>query len=112
MGHMVGIGEQGGLGSLLCVDVEIDPNPKEYGTVRSPDGFGSTQEPPIPPFGVTTSKSYLARATSTKAGRPDSACLFMILRMQKSNVRIPLPTDVDSETKRMILRQSEVVGNS
>src|ERR1700691_2629953 len=103
---------QGFFAAPAVVDVEIDADPIQHGSVRGPNGVGSTQKPPVHPFSVTTSKGYLARAPGSQTGGPDSTCLFVIVGMQKSNVRIPLSADVNSETKRMVLRQSDVIRTS
>src|SRR5580658_3124456 len=92
-------------GSLPIINVEIDPNPKQEGPVRGSHGFGSTQKPPVLPFRITNPKGYLSPTAGAETCRPDPASLFVIVWMQEGNVGIPLSAEVDSETKRMILRQ-------
>jgi hypothetical protein len=94
---------------LLFVNIEMDPNPKQYGSVRSSDRLGSTEKPPVSTFSITNSKYYLSRATGAKAGRPDSACLFLVVRMQEGDVGIPFCVKHGPETKRMVMRQPAVI---
>src|SRR5207249_4752617 len=47
------------LGLFAFVNVEINPDPIEQGSVRSPDRFGATEEPPVSTFDVTHAKTHL-----------------------------------------------------
>jgi hypothetical protein len=99
-------------GPLLFVNIEIHPNPTSQCSITRSQGFGSTQEPPVPPFNMTDSKGHLARAPGAKTGRPDSACLFVIIRMQKRDVRVPIRTGVFTETERVIYWETKIIGTS
>jgi hypothetical protein len=45
------------LGLFAFFNVEINPDPIQQGSVRSPNGFGATEEPPVSSFGVTHAKT-------------------------------------------------------
>src|SRR5437867_2419723 len=45
------------LGLFVLVNVEINPDPIEHSSVRSPDRFGATEEPPVSTFRVTLARS-------------------------------------------------------
>ena len=50
------------LGLFAFVNVEINPDPIEHGSVRSPDRFDATEEPPVSTFGVKHAKIHLTGA--------------------------------------------------
>jgi len=52
-------------GLLAFLNVEINPDPIQQGSVRSPNRFGATEEPPIPSSGVTQAKAHLTGAACT-----------------------------------------------
>ncbi len=53
------------LGLFAFFNVEINPDPIQQGSVRSPNRFGATEEPPVPSFGVMHAKTHLAGAACT-----------------------------------------------
>jgi hypothetical protein len=50
-------------GLFKFFNVEIDPDPIQEGSVRSPNRFGATDEPPVPSFGAPHAKVHLTGAT-------------------------------------------------
>ena len=53
------------LGSFAFFDVHIPPDPLQQRSIRSPNRFGATEEPPVPSFGVTHTKTHFTGATRT-----------------------------------------------
>jgi hypothetical protein len=50
------------LSELTFVDVEVDPNPVEDGSVNRSKGLRATEEPAVVAVSVTNPNTYLARA--------------------------------------------------
>ena len=53
------------LGLFAFFNVEIDSDPIQQGSIRSPNRFGATEEPAVPSFGVTHAKAHLTGAACT-----------------------------------------------
>src|SRR6267154_1262377 len=100
------------LGLLAFVNVEVDPEPVEDRSVVPTERLRATEEPAVIALSVPNSTTRLSRAARPQIVRPDSPHFFVIVRMQKGDMRIPRGACVDSEPKRVILRQSEVVRTS
>src|SRR6266446_4962569 len=100
------------LGLLAFVDVEIDPDPILDRSIGRSERLDAAEEPAVIALSVPNSTTRLSRAARPQIVRPDSPHFFVIVRMQKGDMRIPRGACVDSEPKRVILRQSEVVRTS
>src|SRR6202021_1046939 len=71
------------------INFEIHSDPEQQLSVRSPNRFGATEEPPVPSFGITHAETHLTAAAGTQTLRPDSTRRFAIVRMQKTKVAGP-----------------------
>jgi hypothetical protein len=98
------------LSSFAFFDVEIDPDPIQHRSGCVSDRFGPTEEPAVLSFGAAYPKTHLARTAGAQAFRPNPSCLITIIRMQESDVKVPLLTGARTETERMILGQTSVIG--
>jgi hypothetical protein len=48
---------------FTLVNVEVNPDPIQQSSIARSEGFGPTEEPALPTFSVTNSKSHLTGAT-------------------------------------------------
>src|SRR5258706_818250 len=77
------------LGLLAFVDVEVDPDPVEDRSVVPHKRFCATEEPAIIALSVPNSTTRLSSTARPQIVRPDSPHFFVIVRMQKSDMRVP-----------------------
>jgi hypothetical protein len=96
-------------GDLAVVYIEVDPNPTYKCSIASTQRVSQAEEPPVVALWTANSERYLARTPGAKTVGPDLTCFFVVIRMKQLNVGIPFTADIDSETKRVILRQSQVI---
>jgi hypothetical protein len=96
-------------GDLAVVDIEVDPNPTYKCSIASSQRVSETEEPPVVALWTANPERYLARTAGPKTVGPDLTCFFVVIRMKQLNVGIPFTADIDPETKRVILRQSQVI---
>jgi hypothetical protein len=89
---------------LTFLNVEINPDPTQHRPVGIPDGFGPAEKPTVSSVGAAYPKTHLASVTGAQAVRPDSSCLVTIIRMQESDVKVPLLAGALTGTERMIFR--------
>ncbi len=68
----------------------------------------TTQEPAVIPLGATDSKRRLTRGSRPQTVGPDFPGRFPIVRVQHRKMGIPGRPALYAESKRMILRKSEV----
>src|ERR1700687_1452743 len=97
------------LGLLAFVDVEVDPDPVEDRAVVPTDRLRAAEEPAVIPVSVPNSTTRLSGAARPQIVRPDPPHFFVVVRMQKRDMRVPRGASVGSEPKRMILWQAQVV---
>src|SRR5712671_3299839 len=97
------------LGLLAFVDVEVDPDPVEDRSVVRTERLRAAEEPAVIALSVANSTTRLSGAAGPQIVRPDSPHFFMIVRMQKGDMRVPRSARDGSEPERMILRQAQVV---
>src|SRR6266853_451509 len=100
------------LGLLAFVHVEVDPDPVEDRSVIPTERLCATEEPAVIALSVPNATTRLSGAARPQIVRPDSPHCFVIVRMQKRDMRIPRGPRVGSEAQWMILRQAEVVRTS
>src|SRR5258706_4780969 len=77
------------LGLVAFVDVEVDPDPVEDRSVVPTKRFCATEEPAIIALSVPNSTTRLSSAARPQIVRPHSPHFFVIVRMQKSDMRVP-----------------------
>src|SRR5258705_4917248 len=94
------------LGFLAFVDVEVDPDPILHCSIGRLERLGTAEEPVVIPLSVPNSTTRLSGAARPQIVRPDSPHFFVIVRMQKGDMRVPRSARVGSEPKRMILWQA------
>src|SRR5713101_6392750 len=97
------------LGLLAFVDVEVDPDPVEDRSVVPTERLRATEEPAVIALSVPNSTTRLSGGARPQIVRPDSPHFFVIVRMQKGDMRVPRGASDGSEPKRMILWQAQVV---
>src|SRR5712692_2299378 len=97
------------LGLLAFVDVEVDPDPVEDRSVVSTERLRATEEPAVIALSVPNSTTRLSGAARPQIVRPDSPHFFVIVPMQKGDMRVPRSASDGSEPKRMILWQPQIV---
>src|SRR5712692_2089654 len=97
------------LGLLAFVDVEIDPDPVEDRSVVPTKRLRAAEEPAVIALSVPNSTTRLIGAARPQILRPDSPHFFVIVRMQKRDMRVPRSASDSSEPKRMILWQPQIV---
>src|SRR5258706_10587845 len=77
------------LGLLAFVDVEVDPDPVEDRSVVPTERLRAAEEPAVIALSVPNSTTRLSGASCPQIVRPDSPHFFVIVRMQKRDMRIP-----------------------
>src|SRR6266404_3044828 len=97
------------LGFLAFVDVEVDPDPILHCSIGRSERLGTAEEPAVVALSVPNSTTRLSGAARPQIVRPDSPHFFVIVRMQKGDMRVPRSASDGSEPKRMILWQAQVV---
>src|SRR5712671_4644427 len=97
------------LGFLAFVDVEVDPDPILHCSIGRSERLGTAEEPAVIASSVPNSTTRLSGAARRQIVRGDSPHFFVIVRMQKGDMRVPRGASDGSEPKRMILWQAQVV---
>src|SRR5712692_10631818 len=97
------------LGFLAFVDVEVDPDPILHCSIGRSERLGTAEEPAVIALSVPNSTTRLSGAARPQIVRPDSPHFFVIVRMQKGDMRVPRGARLGSEAKRMILWQPQIV---
>jgi hypothetical protein len=92
------------LGELAFFNIEIHSNPIQQSPIARTKRFGPAKEPAVPSFRVANSETHLAGGARTEACRPDPACLFVVVWMQKRDVGIPLCVRRDTKPQGMFFR--------
>src|SRR5229473_3353378 len=97
------------LGLLALLNIEVNPDPMLHRSIGRSEGLGTAEEPAVIALSVSNSTTRLSGAACPQIVRPDSPHFFVIVRMQKGDMRVPRGARVGSEPKRMIRWQAQVV---
>src|SRR5260221_4997914 len=97
------------LGLLALLNIEVDPDPILHRSIGRSEGLGTGEEPAVIAFGVTNAKTHVTRTAGFQITRRGPPGLFVIVRMQKGEMRVPCGASDGSEPKRMIPWQAQVV---
>ena len=94
------------LGSLAFFDIEVDPDPILDRSIGRSERLGTGEEPAVMAFGVTNANTHVTRTARLQTIRRDPPRFFVIVRVQKRDMRVPRGVRVGSKPKRMILWQT------
>src|SRR5260221_1072820 len=97
------------LGLLALLNIEVDPDPILHRSIGRSERLGAAEEPAVIALSVPNSPTRLSGAARPQIVRPDSPHFFVIVRMQKGEMRVPCGASDGSEPKRMIPWQAQVV---
>ena len=77
------------LGLLALLDIEVDPDPILHRSIGRSERLGTAEEPAVIALSVANSTTRLSGAARPQIVRPDSPHFFVIVRMQKGDMRVP-----------------------
>ena len=91
------------------LDIEMDPDPIEKRAIVGAEGFSAAEEPPVHAGSVPSSKARFARGASLQAIGPDASRFVDVVRMQEGEKGVPRGAGLDTESQRMVARETEVI---
>src|SRR6266850_1309088 len=97
------------LGLLALLNIEVDPEPILHRSIGRSERLRTAEEPAVIALSVPNATTRLTGTARPQIVRPDSPHFFVIVRMQKGDMRVPRSARVGSEPKRVVLCQAQVV---